>query len=83
MNFLFSLLRIKGLYIFRALFAHFQEVLHKRHVVYCVNVMSVGCSSTQILVRVMSVGCTGIGIPRWFYCTDELLSQESIVLRIH
>jgi hypothetical protein len=36
MHFLFNLLRIKGLYMFRALFAHPQEVLHKRHLVYCV-----------------------------------------------
>jgi hypothetical protein len=41
MHFLFSLLRIKGLYMFPALLAHPQEVLHKRHLVYCVHVMSV------------------------------------------
>jgi hypothetical protein len=43
MHFLFSLLRIKGLYMFRALLVHLQEALHKRHLVYCVRVMSVGC----------------------------------------
>jgi hypothetical protein len=43
MHFLFSLLRIKGLYMFRALLAHPQEVLHKRPLVYCVRVMSVDC----------------------------------------
>jgi hypothetical protein len=43
MHFLFSVLRIKGLYIFRALLAHLQEALHIRHLVYCVRVMSVGC----------------------------------------
>jgi hypothetical protein len=42
MHFLFNLLRIKGLYIFRALLAHPQEVLRKRHLVYCLRVMSVG-----------------------------------------
>jgi hypothetical protein len=49
MHFLFSLLRIKGLYMFRALLAHPQEVLNKRHLVnlYCMNVMSVGCTSTK------------------------------------
>jgi hypothetical protein len=36
MHFLFSLLRINGLYRFRALLAHPQEVLHKCHLVYCV-----------------------------------------------
>jgi hypothetical protein len=38
MNFLFSLLRISGLYMFRALFAHPQEALQNRHLVYCVPV---------------------------------------------
>jgi hypothetical protein len=44
MHFFFNLLRIKGLYVFRALLAHPQEVLHKRHLVDCVRVMSVGCT---------------------------------------
>jgi hypothetical protein len=43
MHFLFILLRIKGLYMFRTLLAHVQEALHNRHLVYCVPVMSVGC----------------------------------------
>jgi hypothetical protein len=30
--------------MFRALLAHPQEVSHKRHLVYCVRVMSVGCA---------------------------------------
>jgi hypothetical protein len=47
MHFLFNLLRIMDLYMFRELLGHLQELLHKRHFVYC--------------VRVMSVGCTGIG----------------------
>jgi hypothetical protein len=29
--------------MFRALLANTQEVVHKRHLVYCVRVMSVGC----------------------------------------
>jgi hypothetical protein len=49
-------------YMFRALLAHPQKALHKRHLVYCVRVMSFGChqdwsgtgvgdsSSTPILV---------------------------------
>jgi hypothetical protein len=44
MHFLYSLLSIKGLYMFRALLAHPQEVLHIRHLVYCVRVVSVGCT---------------------------------------
>jgi hypothetical protein len=42
MHILFSLLRIKGLYMFRALVAHPQETLNKRHLVYCVRVTPVG-----------------------------------------
>jgi hypothetical protein len=37
-----SRIRVKGLYMFRALLAHPQKVLPKRHLVYCVRVMSVG-----------------------------------------
>jgi hypothetical protein len=40
MHVLLNLLRIKGLYMFRALLAHPQEVLHKRHLVYCLCVTS-------------------------------------------
>jgi hypothetical protein len=47
MHFLFNLLRIKGLYMFRALVAHLQEAVHKRHLVYCMRVMSVGCTSIE------------------------------------
>jgi hypothetical protein len=43
MHFSFNLLRIKSLYMFRALLAHPQEPLHKRHLVYCVH-MSAGCA---------------------------------------
>jgi hypothetical protein len=50
MHFLFSLLGMKCLYMFRALLAHTQEVLHKRHLVYCVRVMSFG--------RTMALGFT-------------------------
>jgi hypothetical protein len=44
MHSLFNLLRIKGLYMFRALLAHPQEAKHKRHLVYCMRVMSAGCT---------------------------------------
>jgi hypothetical protein len=43
MHFLFNLVRIKGLYMFRALLVHLREALHKRDLVYYVSVMSVGC----------------------------------------
>jgi hypothetical protein len=48
MHFLFNLLRIKGLYMFQALLAHPQVVLHKRQLVYCVRVMSVGCTRIEV-----------------------------------
>jgi hypothetical protein len=48
MHFLFILLRIKGLYMFQALLAHPQESLHKQHLVYCVHVMSVGCTRIDV-----------------------------------
>jgi hypothetical protein len=48
MHFSFNLLRIKGLYMFRALLAEPQEVLHKRHLVYCVSIMSVGCGTVSL-----------------------------------
>jgi hypothetical protein len=50
MHFLFNLLRTMGLYMFRGLLAHPQDTLHKRHLVYCVRVMSGGCT-TPILVQ--------------------------------
>jgi hypothetical protein len=48
MHFLFSLLRINGLYMFRALLAHPQEAIHKRYLVYCVRIMSVGCTRIEV-----------------------------------
>jgi hypothetical protein len=41
MDFLFNLLRINGLCMFLTLLAHSQQVLHKRHLVYWMRVMSV------------------------------------------
>jgi hypothetical protein len=52
MHLLFNLLKIKGPYMFRALLAHPQESLHQRHLVYCVRVMSVGC--TKVGVELLS-----------------------------
>jgi hypothetical protein len=48
MHFIFSLLRIKGLHMFQTLLAHPQELLHKWHLVYCVCVMSVGCTGIEV-----------------------------------
>jgi hypothetical protein len=35
----------RGLYMFQALLVHPQEELHKRHLVCCVHIMSVGCGT--------------------------------------
>jgi hypothetical protein len=48
MHILFDLLRIKDLYMFRTLVAHPHEALHKRRLVYCVRVVSVGCTRTGL-----------------------------------
>jgi hypothetical protein len=45
-----------GLYMFRALLAHPQEVLHKQRLVYSVRIMSVGCGSENV----------GLGFPKLF-----------------
>jgi hypothetical protein len=46
MHFSLNLLKIKGLYMFRALLAHTQEALHKLQLVFCVR-MSVGCETVK------------------------------------
>jgi hypothetical protein len=51
MHFLFNLLRIKCLYMFRALLAHPQEALHKRHLLYCGRVTSVCCTRIRVELR--------------------------------
>jgi hypothetical protein len=37
--------------MFRALLAHLQKALHKRHLVYCVRGMSVGCIRIGVELR--------------------------------
>jgi hypothetical protein len=49
MHFLFSLLRINGLYMFLALIAHPQEALHKLNLVYCVRVLSIYCTTLTLV----------------------------------
>jgi hypothetical protein len=56
MHFSFNLLRIKGLYMFRALLADPQEVIHKRHLVYCLHIISVDCATIAVSVRVVPCG---------------------------
>jgi hypothetical protein len=47
MHFLFNLLKIKGLYMFRALLAYPQEALHMLYLVYCMRVWSGTKSSSH------------------------------------
>jgi hypothetical protein len=37
--------------MFRALLAHPQEMLHKRHFVYCVRIMSVVCATIAVKLQ--------------------------------
>jgi hypothetical protein len=48
MHFLFNLSRVNDLCMFRTLLAHTQEVLHKRRLVYCVRLISVGCLRVKV-----------------------------------
>jgi hypothetical protein len=48
MHFSLNLLRIKGIYMFRASLAHPQEAPYKPHLVYYVRIMSVGCGTVAV-----------------------------------
>jgi hypothetical protein len=65
----FNLLRIEGLYMFRALLAHPQEALHKRNLVYCVRIVSVGCGTvadyTHALYRTIILPVVLYGCETW------------------
>jgi hypothetical protein len=74
MHFLFSLLRINGLCMFRALLVHPKETLHKRHLVYCVRVMSVGCTRIEVeLQDLRSPRTTSLNTTRPFTIFYRLL----------
>jgi hypothetical protein len=81
MHLSFSLLRIKGLYMFRAILAHPQEALHKRYLVYCMRIMSVGCGKVAVKLQpwfstnwMKSASC-------WFRYTDILWCTVRKTLR--
>jgi hypothetical protein len=62
MHISFNLLRIKGLYTFRALLAHPQEPLNKRHLSYCVRLMSdVAQLQFHCTLHVSSIICSSSG----------------------
>jgi hypothetical protein len=59
--------------MFRALLAHPQEALQKRHLVYCVRVMSVGCY-TRIEVELVSKTAGLLCV----YASDKLVAARLI-----
>jgi hypothetical protein len=80
MHFLFSLLGIKGLNMFRALLAHPQEALRKRHLVlYARSIPNAVCRAPPEDEQVMLETCRGPwfsinlmkSASRWFHCTDR------------
>jgi hypothetical protein len=66
--------------MFRALLAHLQEALHKRHLVYCVRVMSVGCTRTGVDSNPFIINLI-TNASRWFYYTDILRCSVNKPLR--
>jgi hypothetical protein len=50
--------------MFRALLTHLKEALQKRHLVYCVRVMSVGC----FLINRIKMHHVGFTILKLLYC---------------
>jgi hypothetical protein len=88
MHILFNLLRIKGHYMFRALLAHLQEALHKRHLVYCVRVMSVGCTiigaelqpwCSQLTTRTQYTKCC-LCSASWGWASNARNMQRELIL---
>jgi hypothetical protein len=79
MHFLFSLLRINGLYMFRALLAPPQDALHKRHLVYCVRVISVGCTRVKVECKVTVALHLNPGEANWY--NTHALYQVPLVER--
>jgi hypothetical protein len=57
--------------MFRTLLAYRQEVLHKRHLIYCVRIMSVGCGTVAVKLQ-----------PYHSQLTNEcIISYQFIILR--
>jgi hypothetical protein len=75
MHFSFSLLRIKTLYILPTLPAHPQEAPNKRHLVYCVRIMSVGCTTIAVKLQLLA------GHDSFLYpaCESEINNHSTIL----
>jgi hypothetical protein len=85
MHFSFSLLRIKGLYMFRALLAHPQEVLNKRHLVYCVRIMLVGCGMVAVSLQTTATQYTKCSLfsTSWGWASNARNMQRSLKWNVH
>jgi hypothetical protein len=55
--------------MFRSLLAHPLEALHKRHWVYCVRVMSVGCTRIGVELLRLLISVVGSEIENRFHIT--------------
>jgi hypothetical protein len=53
--------------MFRALLAYPQEALHKRHLVYCTRIMSVGGGTVAVFLILNKLNESA---SRWSYYTD-------------
>jgi hypothetical protein len=83
MHYLFNILRIKGLYMFRALLAHPRRRYKKRHLVYCVCVMTVGYTRIGVEMRFtpIPVQSTVITCTKYTKCRFSApLEDEQVML---
>jgi hypothetical protein len=53
--------------MFRALLAHLQEAVHKRHLVYCVRILSVGCTRIGVELAWKLLAGTGAENAHLYY----------------
>jgi hypothetical protein len=84
MHFLFNWLEIKSLYMFRAILTHLQEVLHRRHLVYFVRVVSVGCTAANWQhTRSTSIPSASVCSRCDTGCCDTVCSYLQVHLRSH
>jgi hypothetical protein len=71
--------------MFRALLAHPQEVPHKRRLVYCVRIMSVGCGTVAVKRLIMHGTNTeplllGAGVIHLIERTELVIGETSVTM---
>jgi hypothetical protein len=72
--------------MFRALIAHPQKVLHKRHLVYCVSIMSVACGTVAVKLtlyarNIPNVVC--VAPPEYEQLMLETCSDPLILIKLN